>query len=135
GVLANWSTVKPAYRVMLADGTRLVASADHRFLTTRGWRHVTGTTNGQRPCLAPGDQLMGTGAVAGPSWSDELEYRLGYLCGVVRGDGQLGSGEGGQDLWRYRLGLAGPEALDRFHDYLDKLTVATGTRRAAGAVG
>ena len=42
-VLAHWSTVKPAYRVTLADGTELVASGDHRFLTDRGWRHVTGS--------------------------------------------------------------------------------------------
>ena len=31
-VLAHWSTVKPAYRLTLADGTQLVSSADHRFL-------------------------------------------------------------------------------------------------------
>src|SRR5215218_5055036 len=31
-VLAHWSTVKPAYRVSLADGTQIVASGDHRFL-------------------------------------------------------------------------------------------------------
>src|SRR3982751_5533624 len=41
-VLAHWSTVKPAFRVTLEDGTVLVASADHRFLTLRGWKHVTG---------------------------------------------------------------------------------------------
>ena len=35
-------TTKPAYRVTLADGTELVASGDHRFLTERGWKHVTG---------------------------------------------------------------------------------------------
>src|SRR4051794_2399874 len=34
-VLAHWSTVKPAHRVSLADGTELVASGDHRFLTVR----------------------------------------------------------------------------------------------------
>ena len=41
-VLAHWSTVKPAYRVLLEDGTQLVCSGDHRFLTERGWRYVTG---------------------------------------------------------------------------------------------
>src|SRR5256884_1621771 len=40
-VLADWSTVKPAYRVTLEDGTELVSSRDHRFLTERGWKHVT----------------------------------------------------------------------------------------------
>ena len=33
-VLAHWHTVKPAYRVVLEDGTSLVSSADHRFLST-----------------------------------------------------------------------------------------------------
>lgn len=41
-VLDHWPTVKPAYRITLADGTTLVASGDHRFLAAarRGWRHV-----------------------------------------------------------------------------------------------
>src|SRR5919204_2816685 len=39
-VLDHWSTVKPAYRIVLQDGTELIASGDHRFLTTgRGWKH------------------------------------------------------------------------------------------------
>ena len=42
-MLAHWRTVKPAYRVRLADGTEIVASGDHRFLGGRGWKHVTGT--------------------------------------------------------------------------------------------
>jgi DNA repair photolyase len=39
-VLDHWSTERPAYRVTLGDGTVLTASADHRFLTDRGWRAV-----------------------------------------------------------------------------------------------
>src|SRR3954471_10662786 len=38
----HWSTEKPAYRVTLEDGTALITSGDHRFLTNRGWKHVTG---------------------------------------------------------------------------------------------
>ena len=49
-VLAHWPTVKPAYRITLADGTQLVASGDHRFLSDRGWKHVTGMERG--PSLA-----------------------------------------------------------------------------------
>ena len=44
-VLAHWRTNKPACRIRLADGTELVASGDHRFLTERGWKFV-----------APGDE-------------------------------------------------------------------------------
>jgi DNA repair photolyase len=39
-VLDHWSTERPAYRVTLGDGTVLTCSADHRFLTERGWRSV-----------------------------------------------------------------------------------------------
>src|SRR5215813_7300710 len=62
-VLAHWKTVKPAFRVRLENGTDIVASGDHRFLTDRGWKHVAGATNGlgHWPYLAEGDVLMGTG--------------------------------------------------------------------------
>lgn len=52
-VLAHWQTTKPGYQVVLQDGTTLVASADHRFLTTRGWREVRE--------LVLSDQLLGSG--------------------------------------------------------------------------
>jgi hypothetical protein len=65
-VLDHWSTVKPAYRVTLIDGTELVASADHRFLSTRGWKHVVGAEHGRlrRPHLTLNSELLGTGAFA-----------------------------------------------------------------------
>src|SRR5204863_5744502 len=47
-VLDHWSTMKPAYRVVLEDGTELIASGDHRFLTERGWQHVAGAEHGPR---------------------------------------------------------------------------------------
>lgn len=63
-VLARWPTVRTAYRVVLADGTELVASADHRFLARgRGWKHVARHEPGEapRPFLATDDHLMGFG--------------------------------------------------------------------------
>ena len=64
-VLAHWSTVKPAYRITLEDGTQLIASGDHRFLTERGWKHVTGAEQGpdQRPFLTTNNKLMGFGGL------------------------------------------------------------------------
>lgn len=91
-VLAHWSTVKPAYRVVLADGTQLVCSGDHRFLTERGWRYVAGGTFGglrRRPALSAGHALTGTGGFAEPP-KQTSAYRRGYLCGLIRGDGSVG---------------------------------------------
>jgi DNA repair photolyase len=62
-VLDHWRTTKRAYRVRAADGTELIASGDHRFLTDRGWKHVIGAMSGseQRPYLTMNDAFIGTG--------------------------------------------------------------------------
>ncbi len=64
-VLAHWRTRKPAFRLTLADGTELVASGDHRFLTERGWKYVQpAAAPAQRPHLTTDDVLVGGGAAA-----------------------------------------------------------------------
>src|SRR4051794_17330397 len=90
-VLAHWETRKAAYRVALEDGTELVASADHRFLTDRGWKYVVGAQQGplQRPHLTLNNKLMGLGTL-GSVPEDSADYRNGYLCGMIRGDGHVG---------------------------------------------
>ena len=62
-VLAHWSTVKPAHRITLADGTEIVASGDHRFHTAGGWKHVTSSVGDEarRPYLTTDDELRGLG--------------------------------------------------------------------------
>ena len=128
-VLAHWATVKPAYRVMLADGTRLVCSGDHRFLTERGWKYVTGAGFGvprRRPHLSAGHALMGTGGFAEPP-KQTAAYRRGYLCGLIRGDGSIGHYSYPQRLpaadrsYLFGLALAEPgsrEGRARTADYL-----------------
>jgi DNA repair photolyase len=149
-VLAHWSTVKPGYRITLEDGTQLVASGDHRFLTERGWKHVTGAEQGplQRPFLTVNNKLMGLGGFAeGPK--DCLDYRRGYLCGMIRGDGHVRSGNyqrrtgGSYEHHQFRLALADTEALSRARHYLGAtfavltsefdFSLATETRRAMRA--
>ncbi len=142
-VLDYWSSVKPAYRVTLEDGTELVTSGDHRFLTRRGWKHVIGAEQGgaRRPHLTVGSSLLGTGQFAsGPRHSDD--YQRGYLCGMVRDDGTLGSytyarADTDSPLVRhgFRLALADDEALDRADDYLFRHGVYVNTypfRASAG---
>src|SRR3954469_13459782 len=91
-VRAQWSTIKPAYRVTLADGTELVASGDHRFLSDRGWKHVTGAMSGpqQRPYLTTNNKLMGIGNFGSPMPISE-DYRIGYLAGMLNGDAAIGT--------------------------------------------
>lgn len=126
-VLDHWSVVKPAYRVVLEDGTALISSADHRYLTERGWKHVTGTEQGRdrRAHLTANNRLMGTGRFAtGPKHDDD--YQRGYLCGMIRGDAHLGSyacrsGRG----YGFRLAAVDDEGLDRAATYLLDHGVAT----------
>ncbi|WP_448003662.1 intein-containing Rv2578c family radical SAM protein [Agromyces bauzanensis] len=136
-VVAKWSTRKPAYRVMLADGTSIVASGDHRFLTERGWKHVTGAMSGrgQRPHLTTGNSLKGFGRglrPAGPPPSVlSREYMRGYLTGMIRGDGMMLRREyprargGSYIAHRFRLALADAEALARSRMYLEQFGVRT----------
>ena len=57
----SWSTRKGAFRIELADGTELLASADHRFLAEGGWGFVAGSDQGgrERRALRGGDRLAG----------------------------------------------------------------------------
>ena len=86
-VLAHWRTVKPAHRIRLADGTELIASGDHRFLTDRGWKYVTGSGQGTggRPHLMRHTTLMGTGGFA----DHTIEKPDGRPLSVVRLRGGL----------------------------------------------
>ena len=129
-VLAHWSTVKPAYRIVLEDGTQLVSSGDHRFLTERGWKHVTGTEYGgllQRPHLTVNNKLMGVGGFAEPP-KETAAYRRGYLCGMIRGDGTIGHSpirarRIPSHTYAFRLALTDPEGLARTADYLARVGI------------
>ncbi|HEV2811983.1 MAG TPA: intein-containing Rv2578c family radical SAM protein [Solirubrobacteraceae bacterium] len=149
-VLQHWQTVKPAYRIELEDGTVLIASGDHRFLTRRGWKYVTGAESGwnQRPHLTLTDELLGTGKFAHAP-EESAEYRRGYLCGIVRGEAHLrsgvytGAGRRPAVRHRFRLALTDEEALLRAQEYLLGLGIylerrafaaATATRRPLDAI-
>jgi DNA repair photolyase len=131
-VLAHWSTAKRAYRLTLEDGTELIASGDHRFLSDRGWKFVTGTEQGwdRRPHLTVNNKLMGVGRFAAPP-EHTADYRQAYLCGLIRGDGHIGSysykraGRTHGDVHRFRLALADLDALRRAREYLARLELET----------
>jgi DNA repair photolyase len=128
-VLHHWTTTKEAYQITLSDGTTIVASGDHRFLTNRGWKYVVAAANGeQRPYLTPNNWLIGTGGFSAPP-EVNADYRQGYLCGMIRGDGMIvrkryASGW----LHQFRLALVDLEALYRARHYLANFRVQTSER-------
>ena len=149
-VLAHWSVIKPAYRVLLEDGTELVAGGDHRFLTERGWKFVTGAMGGelQRSYLTTNNKLVGTGRFIDVVEKDS-DYKRGYLCGMIRGDAHLAThlcqrkNGNWNTLYQFRLALCDDEALYRAQGYLLDFCVvahefrfqaAFGARRAMNAV-
>jgi DNA repair photolyase len=131
-VLAHWATVKPAVRVRLSDGTELIASPDHRFLTERGWKHVLDTERGRapRPHLTTSNAMLGFGQLEA-SAPATAEYERGYLTGMIRGDAHLASyayqreGRTHGDQHHFRLALVDIAGLARTRDYLARLDVAT----------
>jgi DNA repair photolyase len=124
-VLARWNVIKPAYRVTLEDHTQLTVGADHRFLTRRGWKFITGSGCGstRRPHLTLNSQLMGTGAFSTGVLQD-AEYRSGYLCALLRGDGTLGTysstgpHRNASSIRTFRWALREQEALARAQEWL-----------------
>jgi DNA repair photolyase len=141
-VLDKWITLKPAYRLTLEGGSELIVSGDHRFLSNRGWKHVLNSTRHapDRPHLTTRNHLVGTGPFAVQP-IQTAEYRRGYLCGIIRGDGTLGSyslrrSRGGTYTgYRFRLALADLEALRRAREFLRDAEVETGERVFAKAAG
>lgn len=139
-VLDKWITVQPAYRVVLKDGTELIASGDHRFLSNRGWKHVANSPPQMpdRPHLTPRNHLIGTGQFA-PQPRESPEYRRGYLCGMIRGDGHIGSytyarpSAGTMRIHGFRLALADADALQRAREYLAQERIDTAQRLFAAA--
>ncbi|MFJ4172977.1 intein-containing Rv2578c family radical SAM protein [Microbacterium sp. NPDC089696] len=149
-IQAKWTTRKKAYRVTLADGTEIIASGDHRFLTERGWKHVTDVENGRRPHLTLNNRLMGFG-IGAPRPAVEtssVEYRRGYLSGMIRGDGMIFHGtypseRRTREIHMFRLALIDDEALSRTRSFLAQegvdtrtrpFAVASATRSAADAI-
>lgn len=143
-VLAHWETHKRAYRITLEDATELVASGDHRFLTYRGWKFVTGAESGlgRRPHLTTNDCLLGIGRTT-PEKTPRLPYKAGYLWGMIRGDAHLAThsytrscGRPGV-LHQFRLALVDKEGIDRTAAYLQDFGLNPGRfvfRNANGVI-
>lgn len=125
-VLDYWSVTKPAFRITLDDGSRIVTSGDHRFLSNRGWKHVADAPIGQRPHLTTNNWLLGPGRFCDAPKHDD-EFRRGYLTGMIRGEGTLGAyrGTSGKIVYAFRLALKDGEALRRSRAFLSGYDIET----------
>jgi hypothetical protein len=74
----------------------------------------------RRPYLTNGNELLGTGQFAEPP-KDSMDYRRGYLCGIVRGDAHLNA----YSSTRRGRALIDLEALARARRYLADTGVHT----------
>jgi DNA repair photolyase len=136
-VLDHWMTIKPVWDVRLEDGTRLLTSGDHRFLTERGWKHVINNPRSEpdRPHLTTNNSLLGTGRFADPPRQTEA-YKRGYLCGMIRGDGALSEYRYPRGpAYHFRVALVDFEALRRAQRYLEDFSVKANERVFAAATG
>jgi len=122
-----------AYQIKLADGTELICSSEHRWLTKRrGWKYTTGSMAGenQRPYLTTTNSLLGYGKIiASEPRCENPDYKKGYLCGIIRGDGTIGHykhkrGVGEGEIHLFRLAMKETEALDRATRYLSDFGIS-----------
>ena len=124
-VLDHWSTIKPVWAVELEDGTRLLTSGDHRFLTERGWKHVAEHRAPRAGPAAPHDQQRA-------ARHRPLRRPAAPLRGLparlpLRPDPRRRPSsarytyDGGCAVHRFRLALSDFEALRRAQRFLDEL--------------
>ncbi len=157
-VLAKVISNKNAYKVSLEDGSHVICSVDHRWFTDRGWKYTSSIGMNpnviDRPILTTNNFIRKLGA---PSFATQKEtemFMLGYLSGMIKGDGSIGiydyshkrrkSGKTMGIQHRFRLALKDPEGLKRTKDYLNYFGVkttdfdfsaASTTRAAITAIG
>lgn len=125
---------KQAYRIETEDGTVVICSGDHRWLTDRGWKYTCPSEDGQRPYLTTNNSIRKVGSAhKTPEESDD--YKIGYLAGMIRGDANLAiydysdkrrkSGKTMGIQHRFRLALKDLCAINRTKKYLAYFGVET----------
>jgi len=138
-VTAKWETQKEAYEITLGNGTKIICSEDHRWLTWRGWKYTTGTMNGpsRRPYLTTSNKLLGFDFNSMcESMPQTDEYARGYLSGMIRGDGHIasydytGKNSGRKKRktdtqYQFRLALTDIQGIERTKNFLNRFGVAT----------
>ena len=134
-VLNKWAVEKPSYKITLASGVELICSGDHRWLSNRGWKYTTGDMSGKgrRPYLTDRNYLIGLTITDYTQYKEFTdEYKMGYLSGIIRGDGNLTEYHYGEqhgrktdDQYHFRLVMKEYDAILRTKEYLAYFGIET----------
>ena len=133
-VLNKWSVSKPSFEIILENGNKLICSADHKWLSNRGWKYTIGEETGvnRRPFLTTNNNLLGFGLCLDTSIYKETDnYKKGYLSGIIKGDGHLkeynynGKRRKKDIQYHFRLALKKEEAVARTKEYLSYFNIDT----------
>lgn len=134
-VLAKSTTKQKAYKITLSNGTELICSGNHQWLTNRGWKFTVGDMSGEsrRPYITTKNQLLGFYSLHGLEYyTDTDDYKLGYLRGVILGDANLAEYHygardyrGSDDQYHFRLALKNELITEQVRAYLSIFGVDT----------
>jgi len=131
-VLSKWITRRKSFKIELEDGTSLICSASHRWLTNRGWKYTIGSMSGKnkRPYLTLNNKIRKIYDINDKfiHLEETKSYKKGYLSGMIYGDGSLcvKSIEEQQKKYghySFRLALKDIEPLKRCEQYLSDFNI------------
>ena len=129
-ILNKWETIKPSYKITLANGVEIICSENHRWLSNRGWKYTIGKMSGEnrRPYLTTNNHLIGFTNYSFEVFEETNEYKRGYLTGIINGDGHIGeyhyeNQSGGGDQYQFRLALKDEDAIVRVANYLNDFEI------------
>lgn len=121
-VLAKADIYKEAYIISFSNGQSIISSSDHRFLTNRGWKYVTGAEQGRnrRPFLTTNNRMVGIARYSTSDFIETDDYRRGYLSGMIRGDANFKEYhyKNNRNIYAFRLALKEKEGIERTRQYL-----------------
>lgn len=133
-VTNKWESLKDAYEITLEDGTKIVCSEDHRWLTTRGWKYTIGKMSGQnrRPYLTMNNRIQQIPIPEYKEFDNSDAFKMGYIAGIIDGDGTMGiykdkrrSEMNNDKQYIFSLRMQDEEAIDRTKKYLEHFGVDT----------
>lgn len=126
-VLTRIESFQEAYEITLANGTKLVCSDNHRWLSNRGWKYTfVDKKSGHGRFLTVKNKIRYIYHPSGKLGETE-DYKRGYLRGLIDGDGLLkryvNKRRRNSSCYRFRITMKDDEPLVRSANYLNDFGV------------